>query len=57
MQAAMAAVQQTNFDCLLTPGGPLMVPCAYDYKYYEGLDLLDLIEEGFYDDFDPYDFL
>lgn len=34
-----------------------MVPCSFDYKFYEGLDLLDLIEEGFYDDYDPYDCL
>jgi hypothetical protein len=32
-----------------------MVPCAYDYKYYDGVDLFDLIEDGFYDDYDPYD--
>jgi hypothetical protein len=31
------------------------VPSAYDYKYYEGVDLLDLIEDGFYDDYDPKD--
>ena len=31
------------------------MPCAFDYKYYDGLDLLDLIEDGFYDDYDPYD--
>lgn len=32
-----------------------MVPCPYDSKYYDAMDLLDLIEEGFYDDYDPYD--
>jgi hypothetical protein len=31
------------------------VPCAFDYKYYDGSDLLDLIEDGFYDDYDPLD--
>ncbi|TNV82773.1 hypothetical protein FGO68_gene15580 [Halteria grandinella] len=45
-QQALANSASANFDCLLTPGGPLMVPCVYDYKFYEGLDLLDLIEEG-----------
>lgn len=44
-----------HFDCLQTTGGPLIVPCAFDYKYYEGVDLLDMIEEGFYDDYDPFD--
>jgi hypothetical protein len=39
----------------MTLGGPLIVPCAFDYKYYESVDLFDLIENGFYDDFDPYD--
>lgn len=43
------------FDVLQLVGGPLMVPCAYDYKYYDGTDLLDLIEDGFYDDYDAYD--
>lgn len=36
-------------------GGPVIVPCAFDYKYYDGTDLLDLIEDGFYDDYEPYD--
>lgn len=33
----------------------MVVPCAFDHVYYQGLDLLDLIENGFYDDYDPYD--
>jgi hypothetical protein len=36
-------------------GGPFLVPCAFDYKYYESTDLLDLIEDGFYDDYDAFD--
>jgi hypothetical protein len=44
-----------NYDCLLAKGGPMIVPCPYDTKYYDSLDLLDLIEDGFYDDYDPYD--
>ena len=36
-------------------GGPVIVPTPYDFKYYHGLDLYDKIEEGFYDDYDPYD--
>lgn len=43
-----------TYECLNTYGGPLIVPSAFDYKYYFGLDLLDLIEDGFYDDYDPY---
>lgn len=44
-----------EFDCLNIYGGPLIVPSAFDYKYYDSVDLLDIIENGFYDDFDPYD--
>lgn len=51
----MQSAQLGSFDCLKQPGGPLMVPCAFDHVYYQGLDLLDLIENGFYDDYDPYD--
>jgi hypothetical protein len=32
------------------------VPTPYDYKFYDGNDLLDCIEDGFYDDFDPFDY-
>ena len=44
-----------EYDCLKISGGPLIVPSAFDYKYYDSVDLLDIIENGFYDDFDPYD--
>ena len=36
-------------------GGPVIVPTPHDYKYYYGYDFYDKIEEGFYDDYDPYD--
>lgn len=45
------------FDCLTIRGGLLFVPTPFDHKYYESVDLLDLIENGFYDDYDPYDCL
>lgn len=58
-QAALLSANRVGavFDCLQVPGGPLIVPCAFDYKYYDGSDLLDLIEDGFYDDYDPIDCL
>ena len=39
----------------MLPGGPKIVPTPFDYKYYYGNDLFDRIEEGYYDDYDPYD--
>jgi hypothetical protein len=36
-------------------GAPILVPCPYDTKYYDAMDIFDLIEDGFYDDYDPYD--
>jgi hypothetical protein len=44
-----------NYECLTAYGGPLIVPSAFDYRYYYGADLLDLIEDGFYDDYDPFE--
>jgi len=46
---------QPPYDCLLFPGGPFWCPSPFDFKFYQGADLLDNVEDGFYDDFDPVD--
>lgn len=45
------------FDCLHYPGGPFIVPTAFDPKFYERADILDAIEDGFYNDYNPIDTL
>ena len=37
-------------------GSPFFVSSASEYEIYERTDLLDYIENGFYDDFDPFDY-
>lgn len=37
-------------------GGPMFVPSPSDFSFYHQKDIMDLIEDGFYDDFDPYDY-
>lgn len=59
----MSTSQQTLtiiFDPLFIKGGPLFVSRVFSnstYKDDKSSNLLDKIEKGFYDDFDPYDML
>lgn len=62
-EEAISTSQQTLsiiFDPLFIKGGPLLVSRVFSnmtYKDDKSSNLLDKIEKGFYDDFDPYDML
>ena len=48
-------IPKLNYDCLLCPGGPLIVSSPFTFNYFDPVNFLNNIENGFYDDYDPYD--